>query len=585
MFWRKRYFIPVLAVLVVFPISIQSNFAFASPGVSLKVVSPSSNTPVNLTTSFALTFQLIGGDAAVLSHCNDAKFQNIQFAIAESDDKGMGRLLDWSWDGGIAHAPTFSQIKWSEKIIPNGLECSIIANSQMGAYNSRFSSEAFIPSYLNDWFGLQVPSADAVMSNAYTPTHLLIASEIGNGGKIISSYPISVDSAPTLSITNVKRGQTLDNYSVVIIEATMPASYVMEKGFEPTLYFGAATEGVSSSCATPKYDSKGLIIPQRKGTLNIYEFSCFFQNFGIAPGQSFDVSASGQYIGANDVVANTYSYGSPSFKSIDIGVVAGTPGRPQLSDKDNSANGKWPALVGKNPNQPWNVPASLHELGYLCTSPGDGSTDCSPQAANQPFDNLKVGNPIAGATIQLCVTRESAFGPDFLNPKCFTNLTGPDGKFIFSIPENSDYLQYSLAVSYKGFPLLVDREHGLGGGNAVALPRQPVTVAKTSLAGLTMNLPQSVKWGSPVSLQAAVKGHGMADCLVRFYYPDISRPGSFAPAGDSSAQRLTITGGRKKTLKVFLPINLKVRWYLVMSCNDSTTGANLKSATGFVTNY
>jgi len=359
----------------------------------------------------------------------------------------------------------------------------------------------------------------------------------------------------------------------------------MEKGFEPTLSFGPANERVASSCTTPKYDSVGLIIPQKKNGLDAYEFSCLFQNIGVTAGQSFDISASAKYIGVNEVVANTFSYGSPSFNSPDVGVVAGSSGIPQLNDQDISTNPKWPSLMGVNSAQPWNFPASLRVLGYLCTSPVDGSSNCGQQAPNHPFEGLKVKDALPGALIKLCVTRDSAFGQDLSNPKCFTNLTDSEGKFKFSVTENLNYLEYTLDVFYKGFPLFVDRQNSLGASNTVALPQQPVIAAKTNLTSLSMNVPQSVKWGSPISIQALVKGHGMANCLVRFYYPDISRPGSYAPGGDSSAQRLTIVGGKKTSLKVFLPINLKVRWYLTMACSDSATGANLNTATGFVTNY
>ncbi len=558
--------------------------AMASKDVSLSILSPSAQGSVNLATSFPLTFQLTGGSAATSSHCNEDTFQDIQFAVAETDGKGTGRLLDWTWDGGSAHIPAFSQLNWTEKILKNGLQCTVVANSQINVARSRFSDEGFIPSYLSDWFGLQVPSAEAITSNSFTPSKLLVSYQIGNSERVSTSYLVSKDSLPTLSITNLERGQTLASYTVINLEAKMSPSFVMEKGYEPELYFGSASDGISSSCASPKIDSAGLIIPQKKGGQNIYEYSCLIQNFDIPQGQSFDISASGKYIGVNDAVANTYSSDSPAFSSQVVPVVAGNPGHLELNDRDSSTISKWPALVGVNSSKPWNLPSVLHVLGYICTSKSDVGSHCSAQPDNQTFDSLKVQNPFSSADVTLCVTRDSFTGPKLDNPKCFTSSTDSGGRFKFSIPQNSSYSAYDLEVTYKGFPLYSSQGQSLSGGEVVSLPQEPRVAAKTNLGSVSINLPQSVKWGSPILIQAAVKGRGTANCLVKFYYPDVYRPGSYAPAGNSSAQRLTVFGGKKTKLKVFLPLNLKVRWYLVMSCSDSTSGAYLKDATGFITN-
>jgi len=513
----------------------------------VEMVSPTTGSSLNSSELFEIKFRFTGGLSTSANSCDSPSLQSFRLGVNLINDENLGRALAWrSTQGGTVSTGGGLTGVWKAKILPNGIECSIVVN------NRDFTVWNYAASIDSNWFGTKRIQTDNLANFQRLGVAWIIAPNVSisdrpqaNQSLQMRTFQITSEGDLKISVIGLSRGETIDRYKSFKVVASLNSSIEVEQLYA-WMPQGSTGDRKRGELNCPQE----TLVKKTSGSVTEYTVQCHLYLW-------LGINANTKTLDIRGVLKKENQDYYESYESQPITVNVGKLGIPGFVIQSVR-------YVSDSPKNKWNPPATL-------TINGRARFYNSPYSPSTGQDR---------AVVELCV-----------QSKCRKEITDFSGEFSISMPANSKSVKWSVRVFYEELPVfnkftfsnesLVDNLDAKEASGEERLPSKPKKPATTSLRA-NMSAPSSVKWGNSIPLSVSLSGAGSADCRLMFAYPTSGY--SYQPLDSGGIRPFVVKGGQTIRVNAYFSKNFKVRWYVVLSCVDRKTGASLGAVERFITN-
>ena len=506
----------------------------------VNLLSPAQGSIINPDLPFTIVLTLTGGTAAKANHCEDPSLDLLAFGVELIDGQNLAKQLTWEdlsqrveFTGGTLNTA------WATKLLSNGVQCSLTIGPGKASFHEGLNDKDY------EWFGTKESTWSGDNTNFGKPVKMDIAWAFPNEPVQHHIYTATQDGSPKISIIGLNRADVIDHEKSFQVVATMSTSLAFDR-----LY---AYQSVTPTDDRVLACDTSHTIKTVSGTQATYTTNCLLRLWS--------------YFGNNEISTldiHSYLTADRSYEGPSVTVSIGKPGVPHIQVFRPSDGGSGAAdFIPSDPSKPWQPPAAFSIKGLACAT-----SDLSCDSSSAVLTKLP---------IKLCV-----------DTSCVNLVTDSKGTFSFSQTLKTSVASWNIEASYNGIPIAEESfdtqkpfASGFAASGSVSLPSAPQKVATTTLR-VSISNPASVKWGSAIPLKVVMKGKGSATCQLMTSFANTR--GTYTPSHTSGIGTVIFTGGATKTVKAFLPLDYKVRWYLRMICWDNKNGAYLPWGESFISN-